>query len=177
MANVRCIWQTVQDHSTGDHPCGCVHGYDSECQSRPTSDIYFILVIGILGIIISSEVRPGTDLFRVATRWVTAYFSLTMTTNILLSGMYFHIVRILMGLHTFRCDRIADFFCWQPSARFKFEAALANHIHTRRELRTVYHYYRCNAHDFPERLLWAICGDGFDCPDGCKCPIYLASAV
>ncbi|KAH8981463.1 hypothetical protein EDB86DRAFT_432563 [Lactarius hatsudake] len=30
--------------------------------------------------------RPGTDIFHVATTWITAYFALTMTTNVLLSG-------------------------------------------------------------------------------------------
>ena len=143
--------------------------------SIPTSDIYFILVVGIFLIIISSKVLPGADIFHVETRWVTAYFSLTMATNILLSGMYIYNARILMGLHAFRCDRITDFYGWQPSARFKFEAALANHIHTHRELRTVYRQYHCNDRDFPQQFLRAMCGDGFDCPDGRKCPIYLAS--
>jgi hypothetical protein len=89
MANVRCIWQTLQGYHTSDHPCGCVHRYDGKCQSRPISDISFILVVGIFVLVISSKVRPGADIFHVATTWVTAYFTLTMTTNIALSSKHF----------------------------------------------------------------------------------------
>jgi hypothetical protein len=106
MANVRRIWQTLQDHHTSDHPCGCVHRYGGECQSRPTSDISFILVVGIFVITISSKVRPGVDIFHVATTWVTAYFSLTMTTNIVLSSKYFYFVRILIGLYSNGLTRV-----------------------------------------------------------------------
>ncbi|KAI9453548.1 hypothetical protein BJY52DRAFT_1123483 [Lactarius psammicola] len=38
-------------------------------------------VVGIAILAISIRARPGTDIFHVATTWITAYFSLTMATN------------------------------------------------------------------------------------------------
>ncbi|KAN0127919.1 hypothetical protein V8E53_014267 [Lactarius tabidus] len=63
-------------------------------------------VVGIFVITISSKVRPGVDIFHVATTWVTAYFSLTMTTNIVLSSKYFYFVRILIGLYSNGLTRV-----------------------------------------------------------------------
>ncbi|KAI9444559.1 hypothetical protein H4582DRAFT_2070289 [Lactarius indigo] len=39
-------------------------------------------VVGIVVLAISTRARPGTDIFHVATTWITAYFSLTMATNV-----------------------------------------------------------------------------------------------
>ncbi|KAI9453550.1 hypothetical protein BJY52DRAFT_834853 [Lactarius psammicola] len=43
-------------------------------------------VVGIIVLTKTKRVRTGTDIFHVAKTWITAYFSLTMTTNVLLSG-------------------------------------------------------------------------------------------
>ncbi|KAH9070760.1 hypothetical protein EDB83DRAFT_362227 [Lactarius deliciosus] len=87
------------------------------------------IFLGIVILAVSKRARPGIDIFHVATTWITVYFTLTMTTNVLL----------------------ASFPCQKSSAMF--EAALVNHIHTRRELRSLYPL-RCRcAHDVPARFL------------------------
>ena len=94
-------------------------------------------------------------------------------------GQVFSCARVLIGIfqhsHTIRCDHIADSYCWKPSA--SFEAALAYHIYTRGELRSVYCQYHRSTRDHLERFLWAIGGSGCDCPSGCKRPVYLGSAI
>jgi hypothetical protein len=77
--------------------------------------------------------------------------------------------------HAISCDCIAAFLCWESSERF--EAARANHIHTHRELRSVYFKYRRCTRGLPERFLWAICGCGCDYPGNCKHPLCLVSAI
>jgi hypothetical protein len=50
---------------------------------------------------IFKRAHPGTDIFHVATSWITAYFCLTMTTNVLLSGKYFLVShRYIASAHT-----------------------------------------------------------------------------
>ena len=178
MANVHCIQQTLQGHHPTDRPCDFVRRYDGVSQRRPTFDTTFFLVVGIIVLTITERVRLGTDIFHVATTWITVYFSLTMSTNVLLSGKYF-LCRVShrQDLHATRCDRNADSPCWKPSARVKFEAALANHIHNHREQCSVYFQCRRRACHLPERFLWAICSGRFDCPGGCKRPVYLVSAL
>ncbi|KAI9437840.1 hypothetical protein BJY52DRAFT_573382 [Lactarius psammicola] len=43
-------------------------------------------VVGCITLQFIARARPGTDVFHVATSWITAYFSLTMVTNVLCSG-------------------------------------------------------------------------------------------
>ncbi|KAI9444473.1 hypothetical protein H4582DRAFT_1909109 [Lactarius indigo] len=43
-------------------------------------------VAGCVALQFIAHARPGTDVFHVATSWITAYFSLTMVTNVLCSG-------------------------------------------------------------------------------------------
>ncbi|KAH9161276.1 hypothetical protein EDB89DRAFT_1913984 [Lactarius sanguifluus] len=43
-------------------------------------------VVGCVALQFIAHARPGTDVFHVATSWITAYFSLTMVTNVLCSG-------------------------------------------------------------------------------------------
>lgn len=43
-------------------------------------------VVGCVALQFIAHARPGTDVFHVATSWITAYFSLTMFTNVLCSG-------------------------------------------------------------------------------------------
>ncbi|KAH8997793.1 hypothetical protein EDB86DRAFT_3150678 [Lactarius hatsudake] len=43
-------------------------------------------VVGCVTLQFIAHARPGTDVFHVATSWITAYFSLTMVTNVLCSG-------------------------------------------------------------------------------------------
>ncbi|KAH9030178.1 hypothetical protein EDB84DRAFT_1562618 [Lactarius hengduanensis] len=43
-------------------------------------------VVGCVALQFIVHARPGTDVFHVATSWITAYFSLTMITNVLCSG-------------------------------------------------------------------------------------------
>jgi len=43
-------------------------------------------VIGVVAISLIARAHPGTDIFHVATSWITAYFSLTMSTNVICSG-------------------------------------------------------------------------------------------
>jgi len=50
-----------------------------------------LLVVGysVVGVVTNSLIataHPGTDIFHVATSWITAYFSLTMITNVICSG-------------------------------------------------------------------------------------------
>lgn len=89
MANVHCIQQTLQGHHPTNRPCNFVRRYDGVSQRRPTFDTTFFLVVGIIVLTITERVRLGTDIFHVATTWITVYFSLTMSTNVLLSGKYF----------------------------------------------------------------------------------------
>ncbi|KAH9024421.1 hypothetical protein EDB84DRAFT_433311 [Lactarius hengduanensis] len=49
-------------------------------------DLSLAPFLGIVILAVSRRARPGTDIFHVATTWITAYFALTMTTNVLLSG-------------------------------------------------------------------------------------------
>ncbi|KAI0296339.1 hypothetical protein B0F90DRAFT_1669835 [Multifurca ochricompacta] len=42
--------------------------------------------VGSVALSFIAKARPGTDVFHVATSWITAYFSLTMSTNVLCSG-------------------------------------------------------------------------------------------
>ena len=102
-----------------------------------------------------------------------------MTTNILLSGKYLLLLDFSRAYstdsHAFRRDRIADFFSRQAFAWA--EGALVSHIHAHRELRSVYGQYHRRSRGFPKRFLWRKRGGGIDCPDGCKHPVYLVSAI
>ncbi len=45
-----------------------------------------LLVVGSVAISYIHRARPGTDIFNVAKAWITAYFSMTMCSNIICSG-------------------------------------------------------------------------------------------
>ena len=46
-----------------------------------------LLAVGSVAIWnIQTARRPGTDIFNVAKAWITAYFSLTMSSNVICSG-------------------------------------------------------------------------------------------
>ncbi|KAI9444560.1 hypothetical protein H4582DRAFT_826261 [Lactarius indigo] len=51
--------------------------------------IVLVTAYAVVGIIVLTKIKrvhDSTDIFHVATTWITAYFALTMTTNVLLSG-------------------------------------------------------------------------------------------
>jgi hypothetical protein len=45
-----------------------------------------LLVVGSVAIFYIQKARPGTDIFDVAKAWITAYFSMTMSSNVICSG-------------------------------------------------------------------------------------------
>jgi hypothetical protein len=54
-----------------------------------------LLVVGSVAISYIQKARPGTDIFDVAKAWITAYFSMTMSSNVICSGeptLAFHLI-------------------------------------------------------------------------------------
>jgi hypothetical protein len=45
-----------------------------------------LLAVGSVAISYIQKARPGTDIFDVAKAWITAYFSMTMSSNVICSG-------------------------------------------------------------------------------------------
>lgn len=45
-----------------------------------------LLAVGSVAISYIQRARPGTDIFDVAKAWITAYFSMTMSSNVICSG-------------------------------------------------------------------------------------------
>ena len=58
-----------------------------------------LLAVGSIAISYIQRARPGTDIFNVAKAWITAYFSMTMSSNVICSGdptLSFHLPSIVM---------------------------------------------------------------------------------
>lgn len=45
-----------------------------------------LLAVGSVAILYIQRAHPGTDIFNVAKAWITAYFSMTMSSNVICSG-------------------------------------------------------------------------------------------
>ncbi|KAN0127923.1 hypothetical protein V8E53_014271 [Lactarius tabidus] len=88
-------------------------------------------VIGIYVLAITKSVRPGTDIFHVSTTLITVYFSLTMATNVILTGAIAS--RILLAgnpLHGSRPHWLIIFTLVESCALYTFNvvAALATFL-------------------------------------------------
>ena len=70
-----------------------VLAYTGAIHSRPVDDyvfdMLFLTAVGCVAFQFIVHARLGTDIFHVATSWITAYFALTMCTNVLCSGNRF----------------------------------------------------------------------------------------
>jgi hypothetical protein len=91
-----------------------------------------------------TKARPGTDIFDVATNWIIAYFSLSMSTNVICSGEHIVYYPIVPQGFSYtcaqnRCNCMADLPC-RETDKGLYES-LAHHIYHRREQRAI--CFRC----------------------------------
>ncbi len=79
------IWQTSLGHSACHRARACLYRCDDDSDDYAVNKLPFT-VVGCITLQFIVHARLGTDVFHVATSWITAYFSLTMVTNVLCSG-------------------------------------------------------------------------------------------
>jgi hypothetical protein len=79
-------------HSTA-RSCNLLYGYgvQSGFSGRDVNTVLNVtfpgfLVVGSVAISYIQKARPGTNIFNVAKAWIAAYFSMTMSSNVICSG-------------------------------------------------------------------------------------------
>ena len=105
------------------------------------------------------KARLGTDIFHVATSWITAFFALTMSTNVLCSGNEFPCGGAFFprsdGLSN-RRDCVANLQRGKAYGSRDYEDALASYFHHRREQRIICSWHHRGARVLPDRVKRAV---------------------